>query len=100
VGEVINLTENSIILGASDAADVRLANPDGMIGAGHVRVWRREDEFILHQLDSFTTTFVNGERLDLRLAILETGDEIRVGPHVLVFDQSEAPLEDDSSTPD
>jgi len=89
-GEVINLTENSIILGASDAADVRLANPDGMIGAGHVRVWRRDDEFILHQLDSFSTTYVNGERLDLRLAILEPGDEIRIGPHTLVFDQSRA----------
>jgi curved DNA-binding protein CbpA len=92
-GETIALTENSIILGASDAADVVLANPDGMIGAGHVRVWRREDEYILHQLDSFSTTYVNGERLDLRLAILEPGDEIRIGPHTLIFDQAPAPVE-------
>ena len=94
-GEVINLTENSVILGASDAADVRLANPDGMIGAGHVRVWRRDDEFILHQLDSFSITYVNGERLDLRLAILEPGDEIRVGTHTLIFDQTRVAAPDD-----
>jgi hypothetical protein len=92
-GDVVHLTNNSVILGASDAADVRLDNSDGMIGAGHVRVWRRDNEFILHQLDSFTTTYVNGERLDLRLAILESGDEIRIGQHVLVFDQSAAPAE-------
>jgi hypothetical protein len=80
-GVAIALAENSLILGASDAADVVLANPDGMIGAGHVRVWRRDGEYILHQLDSFSTTYVNGERLDL-------GDEIRIGPHTLVFDQA------------
>ena len=91
-GRTVGLTENSLILGASEAADVVLDNPDGMIGAGHVRVWRREEEYILHQLDSFSTTYVNGERLDLRLAILEPGDEIRIGPHTLIFD--EVPVED------
>jgi hypothetical protein len=55
-------------------------------------VWRREDEYILHQLDSFSTTYVNGDRLDLRLAILEPGDEIRIGPHTLIFD--EVPIEE------
>jgi hypothetical protein len=91
-GRSVGLTENSLILGASEAADVVLDNPDGMIGAGHVRVWRREDEYILHQLDSFSTTYVNGDRLDLRLAILEPGDEIRIGPHTLIFD--EVPIEE------
>ncbi len=90
-GEAIPLSDNSIILGASDAADVVLANPDGMIGAGHVRVWHRDGGYILHQLDSFSTTYVNGERLDLRLAILEPGDELRIGPHTLVFDYVRAP---------
>jgi curved DNA-binding protein CbpA len=90
-GQTIGLTNNSLILGASEAADVVLENPDGMIGAGHVRVWRREDEYILHQLDSFSTTYVNGERLDLRLAILERGDEIRIGPHTLIFDEVAVP---------
>jgi curved DNA-binding protein CbpA len=91
-GETVGLAENSLILGASEAADVVLANPDGMIGAGHVRVWRRDHEYILHQLDSFSTTYVNGERLDLRLAILEPGDEIRIGPHTMIFD--EVPVEE------
>jgi hypothetical protein len=90
-GERVVLADNSLILGASDAADVVLENPDGMIGAGHVRVWKRDDEYILHQLDSFSTTYVNGERLDLRLAILEPGDEIRVGPHTFIFDQAAVP---------
>ena len=90
-GEAIPLSDNSIILGASEAADVVLANPDGMIGAGHVRVWHRDGGYILHQLDSFSTTYVNGERLDLRLAILEPGDELRIGPHTLVFDHVRAP---------
>jgi curved DNA-binding protein CbpA len=89
-GERVVLADNSLILGASEAADVVLENPDGMIGAGHVRVWKRDDEYILHQLDSFSTTYVNGERLDLRLAILEPGDEIRIGPHTLIFDQAPA----------
>jgi predicted component of type VI protein secretion system len=86
-GQTVGLTDHSLILGASEAADVVLDNPDGTIGSGHVRVWRREDEYILHQLDSFSTTYVNGERLDLRLAILERGDEIRIGPHTLIFDE-------------
>jgi curved DNA-binding protein CbpA len=98
-GQTISLTENSLILGASDAADVVLDNPDGSIGSGHVRVWRRDDEYILHQLDSFSTTFVNGERLDLRLAILEPGDEIRIGPHTLIFDAAEPEARHTESSP-
>jgi predicted component of type VI protein secretion system len=90
-GEVVQLADHSVILGASETADVVLANPDGTIGSGHVRVWRRDGEYILHQLDSFSATWVNGDRLDLRLAILEPGDEIRIGHHTLVFDKITEP---------
>lgn len=86
-GESIELHDGSLILGSSDHADVVLRNPEGTIGAGHVRVWHRDGEYILHQLDTFSTTFVNGDRLDLRLVILEPGDEVRIGPHMIVFEQ-------------
>jgi curved DNA-binding protein CbpA len=91
-GQVVELSSGSLILGASESADVELQNPDGMIGPGHVRVWHRESDFLLHQLDSFSTTFVNGERLDLRIVILEPGDEVRIGPHVMVFERAATPV--------
>lgn len=92
-GEHVDLRDGSLILGSSDHADVVLPNPDGSIGAGHVRVWHRDGEFILHQLDAFSTTFVNEERLDLRLVILEPGDRLQIGPHTLVFEPVAAPAQ-------
>jgi len=86
-GRRVGLVDGSLIIGSSDTADVVLPTSDGTIGAGHARVWCRDGEYILHQLDTFTTTYVNGERLNLRLIILEPGDEIAIGQHTFRFER-------------
>jgi len=89
-GQTVALVEGSLIIGSNDIAGLVLPASDGTIGAGHARVWFRGGEYILHQLDTSKTTHVNGERLDLRMVILEAGDEIVIGPHTLRFERAPA----------
>ena len=68
-------------LGRHDENDVVLAGPT--VSARHATVRVEPVGVVLEDEGSLNGTFVNGERIEQRL--LEDGDRIQVGPHLLVF---------------
>jgi curved DNA-binding protein CbpA len=99
-GQVVPLAGGSLIVGSSEHVDVVLGGDSTGVGAAHARVWQRGGEYILHQLDAFAQTKVNGEPLDLRLAILEPGDEITIGQHRILYQHAAIPASDAGTRPD
>jgi len=68
-------------LGRHDENDVVLAGPT--VSARHATVRVEPIGVVLEDEGSLNGTFVNGERIEQRL--LEEGDRIQVGPHLLLF---------------
>ena len=68
-------------LGRHDENDIVLAGPT--VSARHATVRIEPIGVVLEDEGSLNGTFVNGERIEQRL--LEDGDRIQVGPHLLVF---------------
>ena len=68
-------------LGRHDENDVVLAGPT--VSARHATVRIEPVGVVLEDEGSLNGTFVNGERTEQRL--LEEGDRIQIGPHLLLF---------------
>ena len=68
-------------LGRHDENDVVLAGPT--VSARHATVRVEPIGVVLEDEGSLNGTFVNAERIEQRL--LEEGDRIQVGPHLLLF---------------
>ena len=75
------LTGRLTKLGRHDENDVVLAGPT--VSARHATVRVEPIGVVLEDEGSLNGTFVNGERIEQRL--LEEGDRIQVGPHLLLF---------------
>jgi signal transduction histidine kinase len=63
--------------------------PDIEVSRRHCRLTREGDEFLLSDLGSSNGTFVNGDRI--KQCELRSGDQIRVGATVLVFNHQYTP---------
>jgi len=61
-----------------------LADADGVVGPEEARVWVSEGRLMYHKLTRLTTFATEGPSGGW--FILQDGDEIRVGPHRLVFE--------------
>jgi hypothetical protein len=72
-GEVIELLDEPVTLGADDGCTLRLG--DG--------IWRRRGRFIIRQLGGQPCILVDGRPIPW--ALLEDGDRIEIGEHVLRF---------------
>ena len=68
-------------LGRHDENDVVLAGPT--VSARHATVRVEPVGVVIEDEGSLNGTFVNGERIEQRL--LEEGDRIQIGPHLLLF---------------
>jgi pSer/pThr/pTyr-binding forkhead associated (FHA) protein len=68
-------------LGRHDENDVVLAGPT--VSARHATARVEPIGVVLEDEGSLNGTFVNGERIEQRL--LEEGDRIQIGPHLLLF---------------
>jgi pSer/pThr/pTyr-binding forkhead associated (FHA) protein len=75
------LTGRTTRVGRHDENDVVLAGPT--VSARHATVRLEPIGVVLEDEGSLNGTFVNGERIEQRL--LEEGDRIQIGPHLLVF---------------
>ena len=79
--QVYPLTGRITRVGRHDENDVVLAGPT--VSARHATVRVEPIGVVLEDEGSLNGTFVNGERIEQRL--LEEGDRIQVGPHLLLF---------------
>lgn len=78
----LDLAAASYSIGRSAENDIVLEG--GRVSRQHGRLQREGDGYLVLDLDSHNGTFVNGQRIQ-QPARLKPGDEIGIGPHVLVF---------------
>ncbi|MBP1602171.1 MAG: protein serine/threonine phosphatase with GAF(s) sensor(s) [Acidobacteria bacterium] len=78
----LDLTDGSYSIGRSAENDIVLEG--GRVSRRHAKLQRAGDDYTIVDLGSHNGTFVNGLRLQ-QPAVLKPGDEIGVGPHVLIF---------------
>lgn len=75
------LEHRTATIGRHDDNDIILAGPT--VSARHATLRRETVGVVLEDEGSLNGTFVNGQLIQQHL--LEEGDQIRVGPHLLVF---------------
>jgi curved DNA-binding protein CbpA len=85
------LNSKGVVFGADEHCDIVLPPGGGDIRPRHARIGPIGEGFILHQVDPFAVTRVNGEAIGRQLVILEAGDAIAIGDHAFVFNVTGAP---------
>ena len=76
VGAVFRLDRPSSVIGRSTQADVNI-DDDG-VSRNHIRLVREGEVIVAEEMGSRNGTFINGTRLDKRLALAD-GDKIQLG---------------------
>ena len=83
-GAVLELTDEPVTLGADDGCALRLADEGGRVTGEHARICWRQGRFVIRQLvEGQPRIVVDGRALPW--ALLEDGDRIEIGGHVLRF---------------
>lgn len=81
-GRQIKLARSSVQLGRSAACDVVL--DDATVSRQHARIDRKGGNYVVTDVGSLNGTYVNRSPVD-RDAVLNDGDELRIGIFRLVF---------------
>ncbi|KAA3616095.1 MAG: FHA domain-containing protein [Calditrichaeota bacterium] len=84
---IIKASINAFAIGRDDQND--LVINDKLISGSHVRIERNGNQYVIRDMKSAFGTFLNNERVE-KSVDLSSGDEIRLGDHLVVFDN---PLE-------
>ena len=79
--ERFDLAARSTRVGRHEESDIVLAGPT--VSARHATIRREPIGTLIEDEGSLNGTFVNGELVQQRL--LEEGDRIQIGPHLLVY---------------
>ncbi len=75
------ITKRRTIIGRDSRCDLRIAVPT--VGEKHCEILLNGDVAEVHDLDSYTGTFRNGDRVDR--AILDVNDRLTIGPATFVL---------------
>ncbi len=87
--QVFPLEHRLMKIGRNDQNDVMLAGPT--VSSRHATVRREPIGAVIEDEGSLNGTFVNGVRIEQQL--LEDGDRVQIGPHLLVFVGAAASLD-------
>ena len=79
-GTVFNI-DDSLVIGRETAANLCIA--DASVSRRHSRIEKKDDDFIITDLDSLNGTFVNDVPVKSRR--LEHGDRVRIGDSQFLF---------------
>ena len=79
--ERFDLPERATRVGRHEENDIVLAGPT--VSARHATIRREQVGTVIEDEGSLNGTFVNGELVQQQL--LEAGDRIQIGPHLLVY---------------
>ncbi len=80
------ITKRRTIIGRDTRCDLRIAVPT--VAERHCEILLDGDIAEIHDLDSFTGTYRNGDRVDR--AILDVNDKLTIGPSTFVLRRLEA----------
>ena len=86
-GGVYPLIAATNTIGRNDGLEVTVR--DTLISRRHARIVRRDDDYVIEDLLSANSTFVNGTRLSAP-QVLKDGDQITIGDTILIFQLGEA----------
>ena len=83
-GEVLELREGPVTVGADDCCELRLTDARGRVAGEHARIWCRQGRFVIGQLaGGYPHLVIEGRPIPW--ALLEDGDRIEIGEHALRF---------------
>ena len=80
-GAIFAIDEDALIIGRETAANVCLA--DGAVSRRHSKIEKKDEGFVITDLESLNGTFVNG--VPIRSRVLEHGDRVRIGDSQFLF---------------
>src|SRR5918993_3244536 len=80
-GAIFALNEETLVIGRETAANLCIA--DASVSRRHSKIEKKENGFVLTDLDSLNGTFVNDVPVKSRL--LEHGDRVRIGDSQFLF---------------
>jgi len=80
-GTIFDLHEDALIIGRETAAHVCLA--DAAVSRRHSKIEKKDDDFLITDLESLNGTFVNN--VPVRSRVLEHGDRVRIGESQFLF---------------
>ncbi len=82
------ITKQRTIIGRDSRCDLRIAVPT--VAEKHCEILLNGDVAEVHDLDSYTGTFRNGDRVDR--AILDVNDRLTIGPATFVLRRLEVAI--------
>jgi Nif-specific regulatory protein len=80
-GAIFALNEETLVIGRETAVNLCIADPS--VSRRHSKIEKKDDGFIITDLESLNGTFVND--LPVRTRLLEHGDRVRVGDSQFLF---------------
>ncbi|HKP81201.1 MAG TPA: sigma 54-interacting transcriptional regulator [Pyrinomonadaceae bacterium] len=80
-GGIFAVDEEAMVIGRETAAHLCIA--DASVSRRHSRIEKKEDAFVITDLDSLNGTFVND--LPVKSRVLEHGDRVRIGDSQFLF---------------
>lgn len=80
-GAIFTLNEDALVIGRETAANLCLA--DASVSRRHSKIEKKDDAFVITDLESLNGTFIND--VPVRTRTLEHGDRIRIGDSQFVF---------------
>lgn len=86
-----------VSIGSDPACDVILGADGQEIEPVHVRIWRRQERFMIHRVAEGGRLMVAGQ--PLVWGVLEDGDELLIGSHRLMFQVVEHPEVSEDGAP-
>jgi curved DNA-binding protein CbpA/pSer/pThr/pTyr-binding forkhead associated (FHA) protein len=84
-GTLVELRQQPVTLGADDGCTLPLTDKDGRVSKEHALIWRRQGRFMICQLAAGQPGILIGGRA-IPWAVLEDGDRIEIGDHVVRFE--------------
>jgi Nif-specific regulatory protein len=80
-GAVFTIDEDALVIGRETAANLCLA--DASVSRRHSKIEKKDDGFVITDLESLNGTFVNN--VPIRSRLLEHGDRVRIGDSQFLF---------------
>jgi len=80
-GGIFAVDEEAMVIGRETAAHLCIA--DASVSRRHSRIEKKDDAFVITDLDSLNGTFVND--LPVKTRVLEHGDRVRIGDSQFLF---------------
>src|SRR3982751_5328999 len=80
-GAIFAIDEEPVVIGRETAAN--LCIPDASVSRRHSKIEKKDDGFVIADLESLNGTFING--VPIRNRTLEHGDRVRIGDSQFLF---------------